>query len=117
MMSELGKINKINTNSKKRRKRFMKNRKHSKPDQRYAIYKLDKGVMKKYIEDVDSKNEWYIDFSETSEDEDDSIMIISNIFQMMKNIYPTHMKIISKIFSLIALELKNWNTISSARNI
>ena len=51
----------------------MKDRKYSKPDQRYAIYKLDKEVMKKYIEDEDSEDESYIDFNETSEDEDDSI--------------------------------------------
>ena len=51
----------------------MKDRKYSKPDQRYAIYKLDKEVMKKYIQDEDSEDESYIDFNETSEDEDDSI--------------------------------------------
>ena len=51
----------------------MKDSKYSKPDQRYAIYKLDKEVMKKYIEDEDSEDESYVDFSETSEDKDDSI--------------------------------------------
>ena len=73
-MSECGEIPKNNVNSKKKRKKsFVKDKKYSKPDQRYAIYKLDKEVMKKYIEDEDSEDESYIDFNETSEDEDDSI--------------------------------------------
>ena len=49
-----------------------KDRKYSKPGQRYAISKLDKKVIREYIEDLDSDDESYIDFSDTSEDEDDS---------------------------------------------
>ena len=51
----------------------MKDRKYSKPDKRYPIYKLDKEMIWEYIDDLDSDDESYVDFNESSDDEDDSI--------------------------------------------
>ena len=73
-MSEPRNIVKSNPNkNKKRRRIFVKDRKYSKPDKRYPIYKLDKEVIRKNIHDLDSNDESYVDFNELLDDEDDSI--------------------------------------------